>query len=154
MTPEAGRVTNPTTPLPMPLKKPSTPSSRAPSIGFVKIPVTPSNTPWKMIQTGWYMELLSCNSSKLECSIQVCHKHTDIWIPPPQHNCEEILARTYKFRDIEEYKYIFIKKSMNKEETIIWRIKRGSKAETITYDWQEKTKFFGRVKDNRIMKWY
>lgn len=46
MTPEAGRVTRPTMPLPIPLKKPSTPSFLAPSMGFRKTPVTPSNTPF------------------------------------------------------------------------------------------------------------
>ncbi|VDP77051.1 unnamed protein product [Schistosoma mattheei] len=40
-TPETGRVTAPTRPLPKPLKKPSTPSFLAPSKGFVTTPVTP-----------------------------------------------------------------------------------------------------------------
>lgn len=40
-TPETGRVTTPTRPLPNPLKNPSTPSFFAPSIGLVTTPVTP-----------------------------------------------------------------------------------------------------------------
>lgn len=44
-TPAVGRATRPTAPLPKPLKKPPTPSSRAPDIGLVNTPVTPSTTP-------------------------------------------------------------------------------------------------------------
>lgn len=43
--PAVGLATKPTAPLPSPLKNPSTPSERAPLIGLVKTPVTPSNTP-------------------------------------------------------------------------------------------------------------
>ncbi|KAH3865907.1 hypothetical protein DPMN_028954 [Dreissena polymorpha] len=45
MTPLVGLVTTPNSPLPTPLKNPSTPSFFAPSMGFRTMPVTPSNTP-------------------------------------------------------------------------------------------------------------
>lgn len=44
--PAVGLATNPTAPFPRPLKKPSTPCSLAPDIGFVNTPVTPSKTPY------------------------------------------------------------------------------------------------------------
>jgi len=46
MTPAVGRVTSPITPLPTPLKNPSTPSCFAPDIGFRITPDTPSTTPY------------------------------------------------------------------------------------------------------------
>lgn len=43
--PAVGRAIKPTAPFPNPLKKPSTPSLRAPLNGCVTTPVTPSTTP-------------------------------------------------------------------------------------------------------------
>jgi hypothetical protein len=45
MIPTVGRIISPVTPLPTPLKNPSTPFLLAPDIGFRNTPDTPSTTP-------------------------------------------------------------------------------------------------------------
>ena len=52
---------------------------------------------------------------------------------------EKILARLYQLRDIEEYKDVFIKKSMNEEDKNLknWRKRQSRK---IMKEQEEKTK--------------
>ena len=71
-----------------------------------------------------------------------------------QSATEEILARTYKLRDIVEYKDVFIKKNMNEEERQQFRkLNEEAKQKNIETT-TKKTKIFWRVKNNKIMKWY
>ena len=56
---------------------------------------------------------------------------------------EEILARTYKLRDIAEYKDMFIKKNMNEEERQLFKeLKEEAKQKNYERTREEKTKFF------------
>ena len=71
-----------------------------------------------------------------------------------QTSTEKILVRTYKLRDIAEYKDVFIKKNMNEEERQQFKeLKEEAKQKNDERTTEEKTKFFWRVK-NKIMKWY
>ena len=57
---------------------------------------------------------------------------------------EEILARTYKLRDIAEYKDVFIKKSMNEEERQKSKeLKKEAKQKNDARTTEEKAKLFG-----------
>lgn len=64
--PAVGRAIKPTAPLPSPLKKPSTPSLRAPVIGCDITPVTPSKTPYTMRRMFFLCYFISFNSPQIK----------------------------------------------------------------------------------------
>ena len=54
---------------------------------------------------------------------------------------------------MEEYRDVFIKKSMNEEETNILEVEGRSEAEILWKNNRKKLGFLW-VNDNKIMKWY
>ena len=67
----------------------------------------------------------------------------------------EVLQRTGKLKETEKYKSVWIKKDLNEEERVqekeLWnemKEKNGQRSE------EEKKKFYFKVRDGKIKKWY
>jgi len=67
----------------------------------------------------------------------------------------EILSRSWKLAQREEYKKIWIKKDMNEEERAnINELLQEAKQKNETRTEEEKKIFYWRVRDQRMIKWY
>ena len=72
-----------------------------------------------------------------------------------QVGTEEVLAGAWRLAKTEEYKEVWIKKDMNEEERIAQRgLVDEAKQKNKERSEQEKEKFYWRVIDMRLRKWY